>query len=135
MNQKGFSLLELVVAVVIITILTAIAVPIYRHVQERARRTQAIEALETAASREEGYFSRYNTYAPTLASLGYAAATMTTDGGYYAMDIVSASATMFQLRAVPQGAQANDDCGTFRLDGKGNETVQGGTAGASDCWH
>lgn len=136
MKQGGFTLIELIAAVVIITILTAIAVPLYLHAEERARRTQAIEGLEAIATREEAYFSRFNTYAPSLTYLSYPAASVTTDGGYYLLSVAAASATNYHLQAVPQpvGGQDKDDCGTFALDGLGKKAVTGSKS-ATDCWH
>jgi prepilin-type N-terminal cleavage/methylation domain-containing protein len=49
-NQKGFSLIELLVVVVIIAILAAIAVPIYMNYVRSARSTEAQTALAAIRS-------------------------------------------------------------------------------------
>lgn len=136
-QQQGFSLIELAVVVLIVTILTIIAIPIYKGVEQKARRTQAVNALETLASREEGYFSRYNTYASDMTALGYQVPSdVTTTGGYYAVSATSATPNTYTLTAVPQaaGSQDQDKCGNFVLDSFGRETVTG-SAGVEDCWH
>lgn len=135
-RQSGFSLIELAIVVVIVTILTLIAVPIYKGVQEKARRTQAVNALQTLATREEGYFDRYNTYTPNMASLGYAASSsvLTADGGYYAISATSSTATTYTLTAKPQGRQSNDKCGNFVLNSMGQKSVNG-TESVDNCWH
>jgi len=45
-GEKGFSLVELIVVVVILGILVAIAIPVYGNIQETAK----VNALETAAA-------------------------------------------------------------------------------------
>ena len=49
-NQKGFSLIELLVVVVIIAILAAIAVPIYMSYVRQARSTEAQSAIAAIRS-------------------------------------------------------------------------------------
>ncbi|MGA7965664.1 MAG: type IV pilin protein [Gammaproteobacteria bacterium] len=132
MKARGFSLIELMITIIIAAILTAVAIPLYTGYEARARRTAAINALETMASREEGYYSRYNKYPTSLTALGYANATVTTKGGYYNVSIATpASATTYVLKAVPTavGNQNKDKCGTFTLDALGNKT-----ADQTNCW-
>lgn len=46
MIKKGFSLIELIVVIAIVAILAAIAVPVYRDLQIRAKVTEAVIILE-----------------------------------------------------------------------------------------
>ena len=49
-NQKGFTLIELMIVVAIIGILTAIAFPLYANIQARARVAKALADARTLAS-------------------------------------------------------------------------------------
>jgi type II secretion system protein G len=50
MNQRGFTLVELMIVVAIIGILTAIAFPLYANIQARARTAKAQADIRTLAS-------------------------------------------------------------------------------------
>ena len=58
-NQKGFSLIELLVVVVIIAILAAIAVPIYMSYVRKARATEAQSAIAALRSAYRVYYQTY----------------------------------------------------------------------------
>lgn len=60
-NQKGFSLIELLVVVVIIAILAAIAVPIYMNYVRKARSTEAQSAIAAIRSAYRVYYQTYGT--------------------------------------------------------------------------
>jgi type IV pilus assembly protein PilA len=58
-NQKGFSLIELLVVVIIIAILAAIAVPIYMSYVQKARATEAQSAIAAIRSAYRIYYQTY----------------------------------------------------------------------------
>jgi type IV pilus assembly protein PilE len=135
---SGFTLIELMVTVAILSILATIAVTSYTSQVQKSRRTEAKSALLDLAGREERLFSTTNTYSSDESFLGYATAStpmtnMPFGNGYYQMTAV-ATATTYTLTATPVGAQAADaTCGSFSINQLGVQAVTG-TATAASCW-
>ena len=147
-NAKGFTLIELMTAVVVAALLLAIAVPSYRAQTQKSRRTEAKTALLDLASREERFNSTNSAYSSSPANLGYTGSwPLRVGSGYYQITACVAATTAcgtdagtgqaFLLTAQPVGAQAGDtQCGSFTLDSTGLQKVTGTSAGTpSSCWN
>jgi len=63
-KMRGFTLIELMIAVVIVGILTSIAVPSYLDHVTRGKIAQGVEALAEAKVRMEQVFNSQRTYKP-----------------------------------------------------------------------
>ncbi len=61
-NQKGFTLMELMVVIVIVAILAAVAVPLYINYVKDARRTEAKAAIGALATAMEEYYLKTGSY-------------------------------------------------------------------------
>lgn len=62
MRKSGFTLLELMVVVAIIAILAAVAVPAYTGYVDEAAHAEASAVLADIATKEESFFSSWNSY-------------------------------------------------------------------------
>jgi len=137
-QSVGFTLVELMVTVAIVSILATIAVTSYSSQVLKSRRTEAKSALLDLAGREERLFSTTNSYSSDELFLGYATVStpmtnMAFGNGYYQLTAVATVST-YTLTAKPVGAQANDTaCGQFFVNQLGVQTVSG-TATAASCW-
>ncbi|MCZ2495476.1 prepilin-type N-terminal cleavage/methylation domain-containing protein [Xylophilus sp. Kf1] len=130
---RGFSLLELLLAVVIAALLASIALPSYASYAARARRVagrgalvQLAHWLERVATVSGGYPDRVDIPSGLLQS----------EGGHYRLDAVT-TPTTFTLLAVPAGAQTSDRCGTLGLLQSGERTISNVTSDATVdvCWN
>lgn len=119
-KQKGFTLIEVMITVVIVAILATIAIPSYRSYVLKANRTEAKSTLQRLHELQEAHFINYNQYATSLGTP--ASATQlnfptTTENGHYTISMqVVAGVTTF-LQASTSGAQVadNDTCKHFLI--------------------
>ncbi|NOT32623.1 MAG: prepilin-type N-terminal cleavage/methylation domain-containing protein [Candidatus Eisenbacteria bacterium] len=61
-NQRGFTLMELMVVIVIVAILAAVAVPLYINYVRDAQRTEARGAIGAVITAEQTQFQRTGAY-------------------------------------------------------------------------
>ena len=71
-NQKGFSLMELMVAVAIIAIVTLIGVPSYKSFQAKARQKEGFNMLNTFYTVAQSTHAEYRRYPGNLVATGFA---------------------------------------------------------------
>ena len=128
-RARGFSLLELMIAVAIIGVLLRIAIPSYKNYVVRTNRTEATQFLIDLANRQQQYLMDARKYASTLAELNVTAPTrfsefyVSTDASIFTTSpcSVNNSATppTFTLCAVPKSGTQQASDGTLTIDSTG----------------
>jgi type IV pilus assembly protein PilE len=140
-KQRGMTLVELVTAMLVISILTAIAVPSYTAYMRKTRRADAKVMLNTGAQQLERCYTRMNSYNDGTNDVNgnCPLALGANASGTYSLAIAfDTTASLpagqsYTLTATPLGKQALDTaCGKFTLDQMGRQGVSAGTA--ANCW-
>ncbi len=136
--HKGFTLLELMIVVVILSILAAIAYPSYRDQVLQARRVDGKSAVLEVAMAEERHYTKNKTYSGTLNDLSINSALKggKSTEGYYTLSLtVSDDRSTFTITAAAAGTQADDTaCKAMSINHKGEKKSSNGAAATSQCW-
>lgn len=141
-KNAGFTLIELIIVIAIISILAAITIPSYMNNVRDTRRSEATSALVQLSQAMERYYTVNYTYegaaaggadtgAPAASTFGTTQSPATGDA-HYNLTISAATPTSYTLSATPTGAQTNDVCGVLTLT---NTNVRGDSgAPGIRCW-
>lgn len=132
--QKGFTLIELMLAIAIVGILASIAYPSYTNYLLKGRRASAQAHLMDIAQRQQQYLLDARAYAD---SSTLNVTTPSDVSAYYTIAILPVNTAgvppSFTVTATPKAgtAQVNDQCGALGIDNTGNKTAAPGMTG---CW-
>lgn len=145
-KSQGFTLIEVLITVVIVSILASIAVPAYKNYIKTSRRTDAIKAITIAANLLENCKnnSASRDYAGCLPVDG-SGNVQGLDTKYYDVKVTvtaldaSHPNLAYVLVAKPKASSTqNEDtkCGEFRLNQVGQYTSyeKGGSIPSTGCW-
>lgn len=148
---RGFTLIELMIAVAIVALLVAIVLPSYQESIAKSRRAEGRNALLKGAQLQERFYTTRTApiqYANTAALPGLFGVTGVTvysgedpnlAAGHYTITVEAPSltcpiASCFVLRAAPQGRHAPDaPCGDLTLSSTGVRT-ESGARDLDYCW-
>ena len=133
-RQKGMTLIELMIVVVIIGILTAIAYPNYTAYVQRGNRAEARSILlETTQFLERNYTiaNRYDQTSGGVAITLPFLQSPKSGTAKYDVTVNFPDTQTFTLSATPTGVMAGDACGTLTLTNTG---TQGAGGSVAECW-
>lgn len=139
---RGFTLIELMIAVAIVAILAAIAYPSYVNQVRKARRVEAKTLLLEVANKQERFYTENNTYAADMTALGYANNNQTTENSWYSTSTTTSTSASpaapaggYVIVAAPRLGQTGDTtCGNLTLNSFGVKGETGTAASAQECW-
>lgn len=129
--NAGFSLIELMIVVAVISILAAIALPSYDEYILRGRLTEATNALSAMQAKMQQYYQDNRTYS---ASGSYTPpCSTTTTAGLFSVSCPALSSTTYKIVATGSGIATAFSYTIDQDDTKATPSTKWGTTSTA-CW-
>lgn len=128
-TQKGFTLVELMIVVVIIGILSAVAVPSYRDYVTRGRIPDATSNLATKRVQMEQFFQDSRTYVGAPACNND-----TTTSQYFNFACTTQTATTYTITATGKDSMTGFTYTINEANAKTSAISAAGWTGSDACW-
>ena len=137
-KKRGFSLIELMVAIVIMGVLITIALPSYQTYIRDAKRTKAASCLMEYAQYMTQIRAAHMRFdqkvdGSTVAIPALACSLDDDISGLYSFSFAENQPTGSTFVVIAEPTDSDDSCGTLSLDHRGTRGVTG-TGTVDDCW-
>ena len=146
-HQRGFTLIELMIVVAIVTIIAAVGYPNYIQYTVRSNRSAAESHMLSVANKQEQYMLDARQYFSVSTATGCtnvltaSSADVTPPAEvskHYSIDICASTGTppTYLITAEPTGGQLTNDtqCGTLTFNQAGSKTKSSLTGTVAACW-
>ena len=140
-KYRGFTLIEVLIAVIIIAVLASVAMPSFLDAIRKGRRSEAFTAINAVQQAQERFRANNQSFATDMLAAttavppGLGLPSTTTPSGYYTLTLDTVTGTTYNVTAtaVAGTSQANDtDCTWLRIRvDRGNMTNE---AVSNRCW-
>jgi len=137
-NKEGFTLIELMIVIAVVSIMAAIAIPAYTSNVEKTRRADAQGSFLQFANAMERHYTEQTPFTYVGATVGSATSNTFTNQSpktgtaFYTLSISAVGTNSYTLQATPTGSQSSDTCGSLTLTNAGVKGVSSSTVDL--CW-